>query len=226
MSNKDRFPKNESKENNRVDDINLVSRLLEKMLEEQNKKVKEINVNMPLNNNSRFSQTIQPKSENKLNSVLKTMKNQVVNEDKNRLSAYSKIRSPTQKDLHITNTGNIPILMERESYIRDSRGSPNQSMKSENSKIVVDDAYRGSGSNQFNIADSKPYYQSVLIYNFRMINTEFRVLIRVLLSRGIKLIYLGALRTYYLTEMKDPCLTSKVQFKVKLSQHNLITTQI
>ncbi len=165
MSNKDRFPKNESKENNRVDDINLVSRLLEKMLEEQNKKVKEINVNMPLNNNSRFSQTIQPKTENKLNSVLKTVKNQVVNEDKNRLSAYSKIRSPTQKDLHINNTDNIPILMERESYLRDSRGSPNQSMKSsENSKIVVvDDAYRGSGSNQFNVVDSKPNYQSVFI---------------------------------------------------------------
>jgi hypothetical protein len=162
MSNKDKYPKNETKDNNRIEDINMVSRLLEKMLEEQNKKIKEINVNMPINNNSRFSQTIQPKSDNKVNSVLKAIKNQVVNDDKNRLSANSKIRSPTQKELHINNTANVPILMERESYLRQSRGSPDNSMKSENSKVAaVDEAYRGSGSNQFNFVESTPYNQPV-----------------------------------------------------------------
>ncbi len=60
-----------------------------------------------------------------------------------------------------------------------------------------------------------------------MINLEFRVLIRILLNGIIKhIIILGALRTYYLIEMKDPYPTSKVLFKLKLYQHNLITTQI
>ena len=163
MSNKDKFSKVENKVNNRNEDVNMVSKLLEKMLEEQDKKIKEIKVNMPINNNSRFSQTVQPKTDLKVNSVLKSMKTQVVIEDKNRLSTNSKIRSPTQKDLQISNPGNFPNLVERDSLLRESRGSPNNQSIRSSENYYLDDSNKANNSNQYNFVESKPYYTTVLI---------------------------------------------------------------
>jgi hypothetical protein len=120
-------------------EMNLASRLLGKMLEEQDKKIKEIKISNPINNPARFSQTINPK-EKKINSVLKSVKQQVLNEENSRLKQDSQRRSPNERDLHISKESNLPIFMEKE-QIKDGKPSPfNQSMKSsDNSKVVFEE---------------------------------------------------------------------------------------
>ena len=105
---------------------NLASRLLGKMLEDQEKKIKEIQISYP----SRFSQTIKPK-DNKINSVLTSVKQHIINNENTRL-IYSKTRSPNEKDLRMSYNNNLPILMEK---VRESYKSPlNLSIKSDFSR--------------------------------------------------------------------------------------------
>lgn len=123
-------------------EINLASRLLAKMVEEQEKKIKEIPITNSISNPARFSQTIKPKHQ-KITSVLTTVKQQVMNEEI-RTNKDAQRRSPNERDLQINKESNLPIFMEKE-QIREGRPSPyNQTFKSSGSPKEVDENFKTS----------------------------------------------------------------------------------
>ena len=96
-----------------INEINMTSRLLGKMLDEHEKKIKENIVTQPI----RVSQKIQSQEkiqtrENKITSVLSSVKQQVVIENTRIFNSTN--RSPEEKELRISVNSNLPILMEKE----------------------------------------------------------------------------------------------------------------
>ena len=135
-----------------INEINMTSRLLGKMLDEHEKKIKENIVTQPI----RVSQKIQSQEkiqtrENKISSVLSSVKQQVVIENTRIFNSTN--RSPEEKELRISVNSNLPILMEKE---KDNKKSPLiMSIKSDNSRGLSNNLQTSNRREKFTSSTSE-----------------------------------------------------------------------
>ena len=105
---------NDIQKNIEYKEMNLSSRLIEKLLEDQIKKTNEGNIINP----TRFSQTIKPNL-SKINSVLTSVKKQVVNDEKAKLFNANS-RSTTERELQMSVNSNFQALMDLDREFKQS----------------------------------------------------------------------------------------------------------